>query len=361
MTLPAPIRSLRGIAGRYMRGRVLHRAITAAKGAPKVMFLPSSGPFGSSLLRAYNVSDALAARGWASLCVHSSLDLKARRRAFDAFAPDLLVVQKSRHPLNDPEHFQGLPFVYDIDDADFLSPKLTDRMTRTCAKARGVMAGSRYVAEWCAQWTPNVDVIWTGTEVSSGPRPAHAERAPIVTWAQADPHGYPEEFAFVHDVLLAARPRLPELTLRLYGWKPGADEAMLGPLHDAGITVETRPPMSYEDFLVSLREVAIGLSPVMVQSPYSRGKSFGKILAYLDAQAPVIASDEGDHSLFFDEGSGVVSNDAAVWIDAVVRLLSDPQARDAMAAQATRKMESQLSLDAAVDKVEAALRKALDR
>jgi hypothetical protein len=360
MPLPAPIRILRRFAGRYLRERALHRVIAAAKGAPKVMFLPSSGPFGSSLLRAYNVSDALTARGWASLCVHSSLDLKARRRAFKAFAPDLLVVQKSRHPLNDPEHLQGLPFVYDIDDADFLSPKLTDRMMRTCASARRVMAGSRHVAEWCAQWSPNVDVIWTGTELSEGSRPAHADRAPIVTWAQADPHGYPDEFAFVRDVLLAARPRLPELTLRLYGWKPGADETMLGPLHDAGIAVETRPPMSYEEFLLSLREVAVGLSPVMVQAPYSRGKSFGKILSYLDAEVPVIASDEVDHSLFFDEGSGVVSNDAAVWTDAVVRLLSEPQARDAMAAQATRKMIGQLTLQAAVNKVEATLRKALD-
>jgi glycosyltransferase involved in cell wall biosynthesis len=97
-----------------------------------------------------------------------------------------------------------------------------------------------------------------------------------------------------------------------------------------------------------------------VQAPYSRGKSFGKILSYLDAEVPVIASDEVDHSLFFDGGSGVVSNDAAVWTDAVVRLLSEPQARDAMAAQATRKMIGQLTLQAAVNKVEATLRKALD-
>lgn len=359
MELPAPIRALRSFAGRYMRERTLQRDIAAAKGAPRVMFLPSSGPFHSSLLRAYIISDELKKRGWASLCVHSSLDLRARRRAFKAFAPDLLVVQKSRHPLNDPEHLQGLPFVYDIDDADFLSPKLTDRMMRTCAGARGVMAGSRHVAEWCAQWTPNVDVVWTGTELSDGPRPAHADRAPIVTWAQADPHGYPNEFAFVREVLLAARLRLPELTLRLYGWKPGADETMLAPLRAADITVETKPPLSYDDFLLSLCEVAVGLSPISVQSPYSRGKSFGKILTYLDANVPVIASDEGDHSLFFDDASGVISNDPAVWADALVRLLSDPQARDAMAESAARKMEGQLSLSAAIDKVEASLRKAL--
>ena len=109
-------------------------------------------------------------------------------------------------------------------------------------------------------------------------------------------------------------------------------------------------------FLASLRDVAVGLSPIVAASPFSQGKSFGKILGYLDAGVPVIASDEADHALFFTAESGVVSNDPAVWEAAVARLLDDGAARAAMAGAARADMQRRLSVAAAAARLDGVLR-----
>lgn len=336
------------------------RASGGASGAPRLLALPSSGPHQSSLLRVYRIADRLEAKGWRAVVAPARLDAAARRRVLAAFAPDLVLLQKSRHPLNDPVRLAGRRFVYDLDDADFADPALAPRIEASCRAAAAVVAGSAYVADWCRRFNEDVTVVWTGTPVSDGARPAHRDRAPVVAWAQSDPTRYRAEFAFLLDALGRARARRSALRLRLYGWRPDSDPAMLQALRDRGITVETTPPLPYDAFLRALREVAVGLSPICVQSAFSRGKSFGKVLGYLDARVPVIASDAGDHARFFDAASGVVGDDPEVWAAAIDRLLDDPDAREAMADRAFADFTRRLSIDAAADGVDAVLRRALD-
>jgi glycosyltransferase involved in cell wall biosynthesis len=111
--------------------------------------------------------------------------------------------------------------------------------------------------------------------------------------------------------------------------------------------LELLPTLDYDPFLASLREVAVGLCPLIADSPFSRGKSFGKILGYLHAGVPVVASDAADHAVFFTPDAGVVSNDLAVWEAAVRTLLADPKARDAMATRADALFRERLSIEAA--------------
>ena len=100
---------------------------------PRVLFCPSSEPEGASLLRAYNMAEALAARGWQAACISPLVRQAGRRRIIKSFAPDLLVFQQCRHPLNAAEHAQGIPYVLDTDDADFYLdiPGLKERLDRT--------------------------------------------------------------------------------------------------------------------------------------------------------------------------------------------------------------------------------------
>jgi glycosyltransferase involved in cell wall biosynthesis len=100
----------------------------------------------------------------------------------------------------------------------------------------------------------------------------------------------------------------------------------------------------------------VGLSPICTGSPFSRGKSFGKVLAYLDRGVPVVASDEADHALFFTRDTGILSNDPTVWADEIVRLLADPGARQAMADAGARALRERLSVEAAARHVDRALR-----
>ncbi|MFN3938748.1 MAG: glycosyltransferase [Gemmobacter sp.] len=353
---PPPLRRLRSAAGRVAREAALWPRIAAAATGPgpSVAFLPSEGPVGASLLRAYNIAHALRAHGWRSLVIPPHLRLGQRQRILGVFRPDLVVVQQCRHPLNRVAHLDGRRLVLDIDDADFLDSALRPELDAMATVAAGVICGSRFIRDWAATLNGNTVIVWTGTPPSAGTPPEHAARAPIVTWAQASPLGYAAEFDYVRDVVKRVAARTGTVRFRLYGWDGQDDHPALADLRAAGVSVDLLPFMPYPAFVASLREVAVGLSAIVPRG-FSQGKSFGKILGYLDADVPVICSDAADHALFFAPGSGVVSNDPEVWAEAVADLLADPARRSAMAAAARARFLDELSLAAAARKVHAFL------
>lgn len=338
---------------------VIARQRISKVGLPSIVFLPSSTREGASLLRAWAIAEALSTRGWHAITLPAQLELVQRNRILLAAKPDLIVLQQCRHPFNDAWLTKEYRHVLDIDDADFHDPAMEDRLIRTTQLATGVIAGSRYIKSWCDQYNQNVQVIWTGTPATVGHRPGHAFRRPIVAWAQSAPLGYNLELDFVVELDKRLRAAGSGHVMRLYGVNSSAERSALLDRFGPEAMLDLRPTLEYRAFLKSLRDVAVGLSPIIAQSPFSRGKSFGKILGYLDAAVPVVASDEADHALFFDTSSGVISNDIAVWQTEVLRLLADPVARDAMAACATKAMMAKLSTDAAADKVDVFLRSLL--
>lgn len=334
---------------------------------PRVLFFPSAGPEGASLLRGYNMAEELAGRGWLSASVSPLIGRRGRQRVIALFRPDLLVFQQCRHALNGPEAAFGVPFVLDTDDADFYLtiPGLPERLERTSRNAAGVIAGSRFLRDWHAGRCPRTTVIWTGSPVSAGPRTPHLQRAadgpPVLVWAQAKPLAYEQELAFVARLAAQLVDAGLAFTLRFHGVDAEAEATALRQMMPAGLSVQTLPTLPYGDFLRSLDDAAVGLSPIVASSPFSRGKSFGKILGYLDAKVPVIASDEADHRLFFDGRNGVATNDPGAWIAAASRLLRDPAMRQQMADAAFADFQRRLSLAAAADRTDAFLRMLIAR
>jgi hypothetical protein len=358
MKTSAPASALRAVRG-LAREAAVWPAVFRATGGPRVAFLPSRGREMSSLLRIHLVADRLPALGWGVLVVPPTLSLAQRHRLLHRFGPDVIVMQGSRHALNRPALYPGRPIVYDMDDADFHLSHLADEVAAAMPGVDLVLAGSRYVADWCrTQGTP-ARVVWTGTPPAGTPAPPQPERPPIVAWAQSAPVDYVAERAFVLDVMRRLAARRPGVRLRLFGRRPGDDGGLLAPFAEAGVAAEWLPMMPYESFLRALDDVAVGLSPICPGNPFSRGKSFGKVLAYLDRGVPVVASDEADHGLFFTPGTGVLSNDPAVWTAEIARLLDDAAARQAMADAARAAFLDRLSTDAATREVDAALRELL--
>jgi glycosyltransferase involved in cell wall biosynthesis len=146
----------------------------------------------------------------------------------------------------------------------------------------------------------------------------------------------------------------------LFGVKDdAAAAAYLSPLREAGARTRTFAYMPYADYLRTLSSVAVGLQPVAPGSPFSQGKSFGKVLGYLSADVAIVASDAVDHPLFFRDGvSGMLVRDAHAMAEATAALLDDPDRRARMADAAHEDFKSKLSTEAAAASVDRALRDA---
>jgi hypothetical protein len=343
-----------------MRGILREAAVWPAtfrrRQGPAVVFLPAKRRELSSLLRIYLIAESLSRLGWFALVIPPTLELGARRRLLARCRPDLVVMQGARHALNRPELYPGHRIVYDMDDADFHLPRIAEAVTSAMDRVDLVLAGSRYVADWCAAHGARTEVVWTGTPISPGPRRSQADRPSIVAWAQSTPVNYHREWAFVLDVMRRVAARRPGVRLRLFGRRPGDDPARLQPLRDAGVSPEWVEEMPYIRYLRALDDVAVGLSPICPETPFSRGKSFGKVLAYMDRGVPVIASNEADHPLFFTPETAVISNDPGIWSEAIDRLLDDVGTRQRMADAAFGALVNRLSSAAAAAEVDRLLR-----
>lgn len=343
---------LRNLAKRLLHEVNCHIKVITSRGSPAIAFLPNTGP---NSLRTYAVARELQRKGFRILVVPAELNFSQRQRVLVRFDPDIVLLHKARHPLNRREYLSEWPYVLDVDDADFHDPKLEGPMRDLAIGSVGVIAGSRYIAEWALQWQKNVEVVWTGTPAVVRSCDPPSLRKPVITWAQSDPLGYPKEREFVTDVILRVLREQEKVILRLYGWKDSSERSSLGLLNDPRIELELLPPMTYERFVESLCDVAVGLSPIVPESIFSRGKSFGKILAYLDARVPIVCSDEADHRVVFGAGGAIVSNDPEVWSDAICRLMEFPSERDRLADEASVILNQHLTIERSSERVAAFL------
>ena len=169
----------------------------------------------------------------------------------------------------------------------------------------------------------------------------------MIAWGQTRPMTYKREAVFVADVMRRLAKRHPGVTLRLYDRRPEDDPGFADTFQAPGLQVEWCKTSSISDYLASFDDVAIGLAPLATEAPFSRGKSFGKVLAYLDRAVPVVGSDACEHGRFFTPKTGVLSNDATHWVDALDRLLRDAAARQSMANAAFKAFQDRLSVAAA--------------
>lgn len=331
-----------------VRAAPVHAASVLQRGrGPLAVFLPAYGPKGAALLRMYNVAAALRLHGWRTLVLPSTLTLAQRHRFLGRLKADVLVMQGVRHALNRPWLYPDHKVVFDMDDADFHLPHLAKAVRQAMPGVATVIAGSSYVADWCrAAGAPGADVVWTGNQITKRARQAQIARPPVIAWAQSRPMNYTREADVVRKVTAAIAARHPGATLRLFDFEPGDDPGFARTFHAAGLNVEWRRSCRYRDYLASFDDVALGFAPLCPETPFSRGKSFGKVLAYLDAHVPVIASDAGEHAAFFTQRTGVISNDPDVWVDEACRLLKDAAAREVCAQSAFEDYCARLSLAA---------------
>lgn len=353
-----PIKGIARPALRGVRALSVHSARLLQRGrGPLAVFLPAYGPEGAALLRIYRVAEALRGRGWRTLVLPWRLTLAQRQRFLRRLSPDVVVMQGARHALNRPALYPDQRIVFDMDDADFHLPHLAGPVQDAMAHVTGVMAGSRYIADWClAAGAPRADVVWTGAPVTRQPAPPQPSRPPVIAWAQTRPMTYLGEAAWVRDVITKLGAARPGITLRLFDRQPGDDPGFAAGFAMPGVTVEWREALPYAGYLRALEDVALGFAPLAPDAPFSRGKSFGKILGYLDRHVPVLASDAGEPAAFFTDQTGVLSSSVEVWSAEAKRLLDDAEARQSLAEAASADFERRLSVAASAQAADRVLR-----
>jgi hypothetical protein len=309
---------------------------------PLVFFFPGEMESGfSGDLRAIAIAHELRRMGWSAVIVPPRLDLATRHAIIAAEPAAILYFQQSRHPLNDPQLYPGRACVFDADDADILGePERIGAMVKHSAHA---IAGSEFLAEQFRPYNPNVTVIWTSTYIAEVPRITRPA-PPIIAWAASNPFEYHAEAAFVLDLWKALAAEGVPFAVMIYTNDTARAQQWLAPLQPFGVPIIIPPRMGYRQFVASLSGVAIGLQPVCTNFPFSRGKSFGKVLAYLAARVPVVASDAVDHRLFFRSGeNGLLVDTLPEWLAACKRLLDNPADRDRLASAAHTDMLQRLT------------------
>ena len=163
----------------------------------------------------------------------------------------------------------------------------------------------------------------------------------------------------MQEMMTRVAERMP-FTFWLFGTRAGKADVWLKPLRRAGASCFEIPPCSYEQYLAKVAEAAVGVQPVCIDNDFSKGKSFGKVLAYLEGDVAVVASAVVDHPLFFHhrENGMLVSDSPAEWVDAIHALLADPTLRDQMVTRARPQFLERLTMPTFARLLDPVLRRA---
>lgn len=247
---------------------------------------------------------------------------------------DLVLVQRESAPVGPPV-LEGVlralhvPYVFDFDDALFLGPihpanrrwawlRDPSRVAHAVRMASAVIAGNEYLAEWARARNPNVTVIPTPVDPQRHhERPRHVGRGTQVGWVGSSTTA---AYLGILDAPLRELARShPDIVLRVIGgtyWHPVAR------------VEEIAYDLAREPSDVAACDIGVLPEP---DDPWTRGKGAFKALVYMAAALPVVASRVGvNPDVIVDGRTGFLVDDDDGWIDAIDRLIRDPELRESL-------------------------------
>jgi glycosyltransferase involved in cell wall biosynthesis len=229
--------------------------------------------------------------------------------------------------------------VFDFDDAIFLGKKREDHIGWICAQAQWVIVGNDYLADFARRFTDRVTVIPTVVETDryalhqDGIAKKDAGRT-RVGWLGSDLSI--RETLFVYwemlgriqksldfDFIICSRPRpVPPsnaVDWSYLEWSPATEEAIA-------------------------RHIDIGIMP-LVDDGYQRGKCGLKLLQYMAAGLPAVASPVGVNRSIIEAGaSGFLADNETAWRDALATLIGSADLRAAFGQAGRRICETRYAL-----------------
>ena len=237
--------------------------------------------------------------------------------------------------------------VFDIDDAvmfhahgvGLLSRWRTNRRFEATARVLDhVVAGNEYLAQMFRQRGPGVTVLPTCVNPSDYRVKQHARGeadGPVgLVWI-----GSGSTMLYLAEQLPAIREAAKQTPIRLITI---ADR----PLDDAGLPVQ-HVTWSLETEAAALLHGDIGIGPTP-DDRWTRGKCGFKLIQYMAAGLPVIASPVGANAQIVRPGeTGLLATTAAQWTEAIVRLAGDLELRKQMGQAGRERVECEYSISRA--------------
>jgi glycosyltransferase involved in cell wall biosynthesis len=269
---------------------------------------------------------------------------------------DVLLVQRALGPIALQARCAAAArrCLFDLDDGIHLGhPQLASAPRRQRARRERVAAWLRLAdrtiaasSELAREW-PDLPIAVLPTPVDcQRVRPATRGAAQGVTigWIGSPPNA--AELEVVRRPIQRLRQRHPDLELLLVGGGAGALAS-----EPAERRVWSEPAE-----LEALGRIDVGIMP-LADSPWNRLKGGYKLLLYMAAGLPVVASPVGVNRDLVREGeSGYLAAAQAAWEEALERLILDPALRARLGSHGRRRVESEYSVTALAPRLAELLR-----
>ena len=263
------------------------------------------------VVSSYPPSRRILRPAWFAAALTERLTFALRSRGYDA----VILQRELISTLATVESLLPGPRIFDVDDAIFLyrGGKAAKRISESSAL---VVCGNEYLADNFSRWNRNVAIIPTGVDTDRlRPRTGDGERGPLtIGWI-----GTVSNFPYLEQIKPALATVLKTHRTASFRIVSSEKPGFLTELGDQLEFVRWRPGIEETE----IPGFSIGIMP-LEDSAWTRGKCAFKMLQYMAAGIPVVASSVGMNNKLLaqaDIGIGVSSVDG--WADALNQVMSD--------------------------------------
>jgi glycosyltransferase involved in cell wall biosynthesis len=229
-------------------------------------------------------------------------------------------------------------FIFDFDDALFLTKNNEPSISHICKQAAWITPGNAYLAEYARKYNDNVTIVPTVINTDT----YEARTYPDGTKDARVRVGWSGSDQSIGTTLFAYLPMLEELQQTMD--------------FDFVIISNTRPtlpveklrwsfvPWSAENESKIAHDMDVGIMP-LVDNEFQRGKCGMKLLQYMAAGLPTVASPVGVNSEITLHGeTGYLATETDEWRDAIASLIQSADLRASMGQAGRARCEQEYSV-----------------
>ncbi len=226
--------------------------------------------------------------------------------------------------------------VYEFDDANWLRyenrPMLQNKFKCILSTASGVITGNEFLAEYVGRVNERVAIIPTVVDWAKYAPATHKSNGLNIGWIGSQKTSF-----FLEDVFPALRElaEIYPLKLKVVGAKVKAE----------GIPI-VQVPWSEDTEVAEIESFDLGIMP-LTPTPWSRGKCGLKLIQYLAAGVPGVASPVGVNTRYISEsGAGYLADDHESWVRHLRKLLDSESLRRELGFNGRNWVQSEMTITA---------------